>query len=72
MSKKFQNYCCLAVLFALMIISMLGVLSVPADDSATWFIELLISKAVGFIAGATCYLLFKKWRNSNLINDIDE
>ena len=60
------------VLAVLGFISMVGVLGMPDEDSPTWFMDMLLSKAIGFGTGYIMCRLTLYWSKRNLIPELDE
>ena len=73
MKNIFRNYR-YYVLFALCIICVLGVFSEPAEalSAGKWFLALVISKAVGFLAGYLLYRLYIHWDKLGAIPEISD
>lgn len=51
----------IAALLALAVAAVAGILSLPADTSATWLPDLLIGKALGIAAALAYHRLYRRW-----------
>lgn len=51
----------IAALLALAVAAVAGILSLPADTSATWLPDLLIGKALGIAAALAYHRLYCRW-----------
>lgn len=51
----------IAALLALAAAAVAGILSLPADTSATWLPDLLIGKALGIAAALAYHRLYCRW-----------
>jgi hypothetical protein len=55
----------ISALIALFTVAFIGILSVPYDDSKTWFSDFIWSKLIGFAAAYACGTLYVKWRKTD-------
>lgn len=54
-----------SILIALAIAALIGILSTPLDDSATWFADLILAKAFGAGAAYAVYKLYTRWSKTD-------
>lgn len=55
----------IAILAALAFTAFFGILSIPTDNSATWGLDLLISKAIGFAAAYLTAKAYCRWSKTD-------
>ena len=61
------------MIFALLMITVIGIFSVPADGCMDWFGSFLVSKAIGFATGFIMYKLVMYWSaNKMLVDNVDD
>lgn len=60
------------VLLLLGFVAIIGIFGAPADDSPTWFGDMILSKVIGFGAGYVHLKLFDHWSKNNLIPELDK
>lgn len=60
------------VLLLLGFVATIGIFGVPADDSTTWFSDMVLSKVVGFGAGYAICRLIEHWSKNNLIPELEK
>lgn len=69
--RAFLNWRYYALLL-LGFVAIIGIFGVPADDSPTWFGDLILSKIIGASAGYAMYRLIEHWSKNNLIPELDK
>lgn len=61
------------IVFALLMVTVIGIFSVPADGCMDWFGTFLVSKAIGFATGFIMYKLVMYWSaNKMLVDNVDD
>jgi len=60
------------VLFAIAAVGTVALFGVPADDSKTWFADMLLSKAIAVLAWWAWYKLISKWEAKGVIPEMTQ
>ena len=55
----------IAILFMLFTVGMLGLFSIPMDDSKTWYSDLFLSKGLGGVCIWIFTRLYEKWKKTD-------
>lgn len=60
------------VLMAVGAAAILGLFSVPSENSSSWFLSMFLTKGIGFIAAYAWFKLYNYWESRNEIKELSE
>ena len=60
------------VLLLLGLIATVGIFGTPADGSPTWFVDMIVSKVIGFGAAYYYYRLMMYWCNKGYTPELEK